>query len=101
MIGLLEFHLAHSEMLLTASTNQLLYDLSLIELCSPCAKENAALKTANDACSLLAKKTLFDLAGEYPSSLIISFKKSIKSFLVWNIYLTFFLLALFYKSSEE
>ena len=55
LIGLLEFHIAHSEILLTACADQLLYNLSLIKLCSANAKQNAAVKTASDACSLLAK----------------------------------------------
>ena len=49
-IGMLEFHIAHSEILLTACADQLLYNLSLIKLCSACAT-----KTTSDACSLLGK----------------------------------------------
>ena len=41
-------------LLLTACAGQLLYNLRLIELCSACAKQNAALN-ASDACSLLTK----------------------------------------------
>ena len=41
--------------MLTASADQLLYNLSLIKLCSACVKQNTAVKTASDACSLLAK----------------------------------------------
>ena len=37
---------------------------------------------ASDACSLLAKYTLFDLAGHSPSLLNINFEQVIKSFLV-------------------
>ena len=55
LVGLLEFHIALSEILLTACLDQLLYNLSLIKLCSVCAKQNAAVKIASDACSLLAK----------------------------------------------
>ena len=55
MIGLLEFHIAHSQMLLTVGADQLLYNLSLLKLCLVCAKQNAAVKTASDDCSLLAK----------------------------------------------
>ena len=55
MIGLLEFHIAHSEILLTACADQLLYSWSLINLYSACAKQNAAVKTASDAYSLLVK----------------------------------------------
>ena len=54
LIGLLEFHIAHSEILLTACADQLLYNLSLIKLCSACAKQNTSVN-ASDACSLLAK----------------------------------------------
>ena len=56
LIGFLEFHIAHSEILLTACTDdQLLYNLSLFKLCSACVKQNIAVKTSIDACSLLAK----------------------------------------------
>ena len=55
MIGLLEFHIAHSEILLTACACQLLYNLGLIKLCLACAKQNAAVKTTSDASSLLEK----------------------------------------------
>ena len=58
MIGLFEFHI-----LLTACADQLWYNLSLTKLCSACAKQNAAVKTTSDACSLIAKYTLFDLVG--------------------------------------
>ena len=54
LIGLLELHIALSEILLTAGADQLLYNLSLIKLCSACAKQNAAVN-ASDACSLLTK----------------------------------------------
>ena len=50
LIGLLEFHIKLSEILLTACA-----DISLIKLYSVCEKQNAAVKTASDACSLLAK----------------------------------------------
>ena len=46
-IGLPEFHI-------TLSPDQLLYTLSLIKLCSACAKQNAVVN-ASDACLLLAK----------------------------------------------
>ena len=82
LIGLLEFHIKLSEILLTACAGQLLYTLSLIKLYSACAKQNAAVKTASDACSLLAKYTLSALSRQRPSSLIINFKQVIKSFLV-------------------
>ena len=77
LIGLSEFNITHSEILLTACADQLLYNLSLIKLCLACA-----IKDTSDACSLLAKQTLFDLIGEPPSSLIINFEQVIKSFLV-------------------
>ena len=79
LIGLLEFHIAHSEILLTACADQLLYNLSLIKLCSVCA-----IKTTYDACSLLGKYALSDLIWEPLSSLIINFEQVTKSFLVWN-----------------
>ena len=53
MIGFFEFHIAHSEILSTACSDQLLYNLSLIKLCSACVKQNTAVKTAADACLLL------------------------------------------------
>ena len=64
LIGFFEFHIAHSEILLTAGAGQLLYSLSLIKLCSTCVKQNAAVKTASNACLLLAKQTLSDLLGQ-------------------------------------
>ena len=50
LIGLLEFHIAHSEILITACADQLLYNLSLIKLCLV-----GAIKNTSDACSSLAK----------------------------------------------
>ena len=50
---MLEFHIALSE-ILTAGAHQLIYNISLIILCSACAKQNAAVN-ASDAYSLLAK----------------------------------------------
>ena len=44
-----------SEILLTPCDDQFLYNLSLIKLCLACAKQNAAVNTASDARSLLAK----------------------------------------------
>ena len=88
LIGLLKFHKALSEILLITCTDQLIHNLSLTKLCSACAKQNAAVN-AKDACSLLAKKTLSDLVGQRASSLIITFEKVIKYFLLWNIYITF------------
>ena len=67
---LLKYHIAHSEIMLTACTDQLLYNLSLIQLCSTCSV------------NLLAKWALSDLIGERPSSLIINFELVIKSLLV-------------------
>ena len=81
MIGFLEFYIALSEILLTACADQLIYNLSLIKLCSECAKQNAAVN-ASHACSLLAKWALSDLVEQRLSSLIINFKQVIKSFLV-------------------
>ena len=43
LIGLLEFHIALSETLLTACAYQLLYKWNLIKLCSAYAKQNAAV----------------------------------------------------------
>ena len=83
LIGLLEFHLTLSEILLTACADQLIYNL--IKLYSTCGKQNTAVNES-DSCSLLAKQTLSNLVGQRPSSLIINFKQVIKSFLVWNIY---------------
>ena len=55
MIAFFEFHIAHSEILLTALADQLLHNLSLIKLSLACLKQNTAVKTVIDACSLLAK----------------------------------------------
>ena len=49
-----EFHIALSEILLTDCADQLLYNLSLIKLCSACAKQNTSVN-ASYACSVLAK----------------------------------------------
>ena len=81
LIGLLEFHIALSEILLIACADQLIYYLSLIKLRLACAKQKAAVN-ANDACSLLAKQTLSDLIGEHLTSLITNFEQVIKSALV-------------------
>ena len=67
-----------------------------------CVQQNTAVKTAIDACSLLAKQTFPDLVGEPARSLIINFEQVIEPFLVLNIYLTFFLSVVdrtFYKST--
>ena len=67
-----------------------------------CLKQNLAVKTAINACSLLARLTFSDLVGELASSLIINFEQVIKPFLVWNIYFTFFSSVveyIFYKSN--
>ena len=55
MIGFFEFHIALSEIQLTASTDQLLYNLSLIKLFSACVKQNTTVKTSSDAYSVVAK----------------------------------------------
>ena len=73
LIGLLEFQIA-------LSPDWLLYNLSLIKLCSACAKQNASVN-ANDACLLLEKWRLCDLVGQSTSSLIINFEQVTKSFL--------------------
>ena len=75
MVGLLEFHIAHSEILLTACADQLLYSLSLIKLCSA-----SAIKNTRGGCSLLAKETLSNLIGE-PQGFI--------NFQIWTIYKIF------------
>ena len=61
-------------MLLTARSDQLLYNLSLIKLCSACVKQNTAVKTAIDVFSLLV--------GQRPSSSMIDFEQVIKPLLV-------------------
>ena len=82
MIDFFEFHIARSERLLTACADQLSCNLSLIKLCSACVKQNTALKTAINACSLIARQTFFDLVGERRDSLLINFEQVIKPFLV-------------------
>ena len=54
LTGLLEIHIAVSEVVLTTCTNQLIYNLKVIELCLACTKQNVAVNASN-ACSLLAK----------------------------------------------
>ena len=41
-------------MLLTACADQILYNLNLTKLCSVYAKQNVAVKTISNACSVLA-----------------------------------------------
>ena len=55
LIGFFELHIAHSEILLTACADQLLYNLSLIKLYSACLKQNTAVKTVGDTRSLFSK----------------------------------------------
>ena len=54
MISLLEFHIALWKILSTGYADKVIYNLSLIKLCSTCAKQKATVK-ASDGCSLLAK----------------------------------------------
>ena len=82
MIGLQEFPIALSKIMLTACADPLLYNLNLIKLYQTFAKPNAAVKTASESCSLSVKQTLFDLVEQRPSSLIINFEQVIKYFLV-------------------
>ena len=77
-----EFHIAYSKVLLTACAYQLLYNLSLIKLCSTCVKQNTAIKTAIYACSLLAKETFSDLVRQYSSSITTNFEQVVKPFLI-------------------
>ena len=95
--------ISHST-LFTVCADQLLFSLSLIKWCSACVKENTAVKTAIDVCSLLAKQTFSVLFGEPPSSLIINFEQVIESFSVLNIFSNFFLSMVdctFYKSTVK
>ena len=55
LIDYFELHIEDSGIQLTVWADQLLYNLSLIKLCLACVKQNAAVKTGIDACSLLAK----------------------------------------------
>ena len=91
MIRFFEFYTAQSKILLTAWADELVYNLSLIKLYLACVKQNTAVKTAIDACSLLAKKTFSGLVGQCPNLLIINFEQVIKPFLIWNNYFTYFL----------
>ena len=54
MIGFLEFHIGHSEIMLTVCADQLLYNLSLIKSYVAYVKQNMTVKTSSDACSLLS-----------------------------------------------
>ena len=55
MVDYFELHTEDSGIQLTVWADQLLYSLSLIKLCLACVKQNAAVKTGINACSLLAK----------------------------------------------
>ena len=79
LIRFSEFHIARSEILLAACTDQLLYNLSLIKLCLACVKQNTAANAASDSCSFLAKDALSDLVRQCPSSLIINFEQVVKT----------------------
>ena len=68
------------EIFLTDCADQLLYNLSLIKLCSTYAKQNAAVKTESHASSLLANQALLDPVRQHLSSLIINFEQVIKPF---------------------
>ena len=54
MIVLVEFHIELCEILLTACTDQSLYNLSIIKVCSACAKK-ATVETGSD-CLFIASK---------------------------------------------
>ena len=71
---------------------KLLDNLSLIKLCSACAKQNAEVITASDAGLLLAKQILSDLVRRRPSSLIINFEQVIKSLFSYQCLIPFFFL---------
>ena len=47
LIGLFEFHIAFSEILLRACVDQLLYNVRLIKLCLVCAKQNAVVNASD------------------------------------------------------
>ena len=85
-----EFHIAHSEVLLITFADQFLYNLSLIKVFLACVKQNPAVKTAIDACSLLARQTFYDRDGQYVSSLIISSEQvtNISLFQIFHFFLT-------------
>ena len=55
-----------------------------------CAKQNEAVKTANDACSLCANLYITQSSRTTPEFIDFNFKEVIKSFLVWNVYITLF-----------
>ena len=81
------FHKALSK-ILTACTDQLLDDLSLIKLFGMCeTKRSSKCKR----CLFIISKIDFIWSSQRPSSLIINFEQFIKSLLVWNIDFTFFL----------
>ena len=90
--------------LFTTCADQLLCCLSLIKWCSAFVKQNAAVKTAIDAFSLLAKPTFSNLVRERVRYLIINVEQVVKPFLTWNIYFPFFLSVAdctFYKSTTS
>ena len=61
VIGLFDFYIAYSEILFTACADYLFNNSSLIKLCLSFAKQNAAVETASDDCSLFAKSRLLVL----------------------------------------
>ena len=75
-----EFHIALSEIVLTACADQLICNLGLTKFYIRHMKTKCS--NANSAYLLFAKWSLFDLVGQRPSSLIINFEPVIKSFLV-------------------
>ena len=54
LVGLLEFDIPLSEILLAACADKLLQDLNSIKSCSAYSEQKAAVKTVSDACSILA-----------------------------------------------
>ena len=51
------------------------FNLNLINLILVCAKQNAAVMTVNDVCSMLAVQTRSDLVLQHTSSFIINFEQ--------------------------
>ena len=83
MIGLLEFDIVLSKMLVIACNYQLLILRFNFIMFSTFAKQNPAKKIASDVrwdCSMLVIYILFDLVWKRPSSFIINFEKFMKSF---------------------
>ena len=93
MIGLLEFHIAHSELLLPACADQLLFNLSLINYISAYAKQNPTLKSTSNACFLFIVRKIDVIWSSRTTPEFINYQlwTSYKTFLSCKYLFRFFL----------